>query len=154
MKVIKPPQPILPLKNKAVFLAGSIEMGKAVNWQQYLITELRGEDVTIWNPRRDDWDISQEQSISNAYFVEQVEWELRALEFADIIALYFAPNTKSPISLLEFGLHTKSGRLIVCCPKGFWRKGNVDVVCRRYGVTQVNTINNLLEKIKMRLKDG
>jgi hypothetical protein len=56
------------------------------------------------------------------------------LEDADIILLYFDPNTKSPISLLELGLYARSKKLFVCCPDGFWRQGNVRVVCERYGV--------------------
>lgn len=73
-------------------------------------------------------------------FCEQVEWELSALEDADIIFMYFAPGTTAPISLLEFGLFARSGKLVVCCPDGFYRKGNVDIVCQRYAITQVDSI--------------
>ncbi len=39
-----------------IFLAGSIEMGKAVDWQTELTNKLADLDkVTILNPRRDDW---------------------------------------------------------------------------------------------------
>lgn len=56
---------------KAIFLAGSIEMDKAVNWQK------RGEEVlsekyVIFNPRRASWNTSWEQSIDNPQFKEQV----------------------------------------------------------------------------------
>jgi hypothetical protein len=74
------------------------------------------------------------QSIDEPMFREQVEWELDGLERADLIAMWFAPQTKSPITLLELGLTARSGRLLVGCPDGFWRKGNVEVVCARYGV--------------------
>ena len=44
-----------------VFLAGSIEMGKAVDWQTQIENELKDKldgdtVVTLYNPRRDDWD--------------------------------------------------------------------------------------------------
>lgn len=152
MKLITAPSALNSENKYWIFLAGSIEMGKAVNWQQHLIVELKDEDITILNPRRDDWDSSWIQSIENDNFREQVEWELQALEMSDIIALYFAPNTKSPISLLEFGLHARLGKLIVCCPEGFWRKGNVDIVCRKYGVEQAKDIDDLINKIKRRLR--
>ena len=135
----------LEFNGKSVFLAGSIEMGKAENWQQKLCSELK--NITILNPRRDDWDTSWLQSIDNPQFKEQVEWELEAQEKADIIAMYFDINTKSVISLLELGLFAHTGKMIVCCPDGFWRKGNVDIVCKRYGVTQVNNIEELIKKI-------
>ena len=67
--------------------------------------------------------------------------------------MYFDPKTKSPITLLELGIFgiMKPNYLIVCCPKGYWRKGNVDIVCERYGISQVNTINALIEEIKKRI---
>jgi len=131
---------------KAIFLAGSIEMGKAENWQQRLGKELK--DITVLNPRRDDWDSSWIQSINNPQFREQVEWELEAQEKADIIAMYFDKSTKSPITLLELGLFARSKKMIVCCPDGFWRKGNVDIVCKRYGIKQVDTINDLIIEVQ------
>ncbi|MBQ0740161.1 nucleoside 2-deoxyribosyltransferase domain-containing protein, partial [Aquimarina celericrescens] len=78
--------------------------------------------------------------------------ELDALEQADRIIMYFDPATKSPISLLELGLFAKSGKLLVCCPKGFWRKGNVDIVCERYKVDQVNNLEELIDEVKKKLK--
>ena len=135
LKIIKAPNR-LNVIGVTIFLAGSIEMGKAEKWQK--ITEKEFEDVnfdvTLLNPRRDDWDSSWEQSINNQNFVEQVEWELNALEKSDLIFMYFDPNTKSPISLLELGLFACSGKLVVCCPDGFYRKGNVDIVCKKYKI--------------------
>ena len=134
----------------SVFLGGSIEMGKAEDWQKLLIKALSDKQIIFLNPRRNDWDSTWEQKITNPEFKLQVTWELTALEFSDIIVMYFDPNTKSPISLLELGLHAKSKKLIVFCPEGFWRKGNVDIVCEKYGITQVDSVDELikiLEKI-------
>jgi len=135
----------------AVFLAGSIEMGKAVNWQTRLTQALEEFDVRVLNPRRDDWDSSWEQKKDNEKFRQQVEWELDALDHADIIVMYFDPATQSPISLLELGLFAESGKLVVCCPEGFWRKGNVDIVCEKYGIEQVDTIEELIEYVQEQL---
>jgi hypothetical protein len=140
-----------PTNMPSVFLAGSIEMGKAVDWQTQLTNELQDLNVSVLNPRRDDWDSSWEQKKENDQFREQVEWELEALEHCDVIALYFDPATKSPISLLELGIHTGGGKLVVCCPEGFWRKGNVDIVCEMYGVTQVDSIEGLVAEVRERL---
>ena len=136
--VVKPPAPLHKAPSTlAVFLAGSIEMGAAGPWQADLEASLAAAPVTIWNPRRDAWDASWRQSIDEPLFREQVEWELEAQERADLIAMYLAPGTLSPISLLELGLFAQSGKLVVCCPEGFWRRGNVQIVCRRYGVREV-----------------
>jgi hypothetical protein len=88
-----------------------------------------GYNGTILNPRRDDWDASWEQSINNPQFKEQVDWELLGLESCDYIFMYLSPETKSPISLLELGLFATKKNFICCCPKEFWRRGNVEIVC-------------------------
>jgi len=85
-----------------------------------------------------------EQSLDNPQFKRQVDWELDALEQCGLIIMYFDPATKSPISLLELGLFAASKKMIVCCPDGFWRKGNVDVVCKRYKVKQVDSLEELI----------
>ena len=132
---------------KSVFLAGSIEQGKAIDWQQYCEKELI-EDFHLFNPRRDDWDASWKQSIDDPQFNQQVNWELEALEQADYIILYLAENTKSPISLLEFGLHAKSDKLLVVCHPNFWRKGNIDVVCVKYQIIQFNDLPEVIQYLK------
>ena len=128
---------------KTLFLAGSIEMGKATEWQSKLVKDLEDKKYIFYNPRRDDWDNSWEQDISDPNFKKQVTWELKGLELADYIVMFFDPKTKSPISLLELGLHARSGKLLVVCPKGFYRKGNVDIVCKMYKVKQVESIEDL-----------
>ncbi len=146
--VISPPNAIPP-RGTAVFLAGSIEMGGAVEWQPTVIDALSdASELVVLNPRRPEWDSSWRQSIDDARFREQVEWELDALERADVIALHFAPETKSPISLLELGLHARGGRTIVSCPPEYWRRGNVEIVCERYGVPMVAGLSELIALLR------
>lgn len=150
-EVVHPPSPI-PARGKAVFLAGSIEMGAAVEWQRTVIDALSdANELVVLNPRRPDWDSSWRQSIEDARFREQVEWELDGLERADLIAMYLAPDTKAPISLLELGLHARSGRAIVSCPPGFWRRGNVEIVCARYGLALVSSLSELVTAVRQAL---
>ena len=149
MEEIKAPNKLITKTgHKKIFLAGSIEMGKAENWQTKVSKAMKDEDVILYNPRRDDWDSSWEQKKENKQFREQVEWELDAMDKADLIIMYFDKETKSPITLLELGLHANEDKLLVCCPEGFWRKGNVDIVCERYGIKQVDTIDDLIESLK------
>lgn len=146
--VLKPPAPLRKDPGtRSVFLAGSIEMGAAAPWQAEIEEALAHTAVTIWNPRRDDWDASWKQSEEDPRFVEQVTWELDAQERADLIAMYFAPGTKAPITLLELGLFARTRKIIACCPEGFWRKGNVDLVCHRYGVTTAPDLAGLVDEI-------
>ncbi|AXT59574.1 hypothetical protein D1816_04130 [Aquimarina sp. AD10] len=152
MKVIQATEKLVIEGKISVFLAGSIEGDTAIRWQDNIIEKLSEENVTLFNPRRSSWDNSWKQEISNVQFKEQVTWELEALEQADMIIMYFDPSAKSSISLLELGLFANSGKLIVCCPDGFWRKGNVDIVCERYGVQQVSKLEHLVLEIRKKLK--
>ena len=146
IEVKAPEYPVMSaVLRKSIFLAGSIEMGTAENWQDRIIKELSDvNQLIIYNPRRDGWDSTIEQKMDNVIFNEQVVWELRNLEKATCIPMYFQPGTKSPITLLELGLFARSGKLIVCCPEGFWRKGNVDILCREYEIRQVNSLDMLV----------
>lgn len=152
-KIIKPPhQPSSEdYQKESVFLAGSIEMGAAENWQLKMEKALNDLDIVIYNPRRDNWDSTWEQSIDNEYFRAQVEWELDKLEDASVIAMYFDPSTQSPITLLELGLFSLYEDLIVCCPKGYYRKGNVDIVCNKYLIDRIDSFQELVEAVRNRL---
>jgi hypothetical protein len=152
-RVFKPPAPLLLDTGQTnVFLAGSIEMGTAADWQREVERALNDLSVVVFNPRRDEWDSSWRQSIGNPRFREQVEWELEAQERADVIGMYFAPATKAPITLLELGLFARSGKLVVCCPEGFWRKGNVEVVCARYNVPIVFEFTEFVKLLRERVE--
>lgn len=157
MKEIKSPKSISKAEGLKIFLAGSIEMGKAENWQEKLVSALGDYcNATILNPRRDDWDSNWEQSIHNKQFRQQVEWELNALEAADVIVFYFDPNTISPITLMELGLHAGMRQavdgpyktILVCCPEGYFRKGNVDILCKKYKMTNILTYERLIKQLK------
>ena len=150
--VITSPTPLpQPATRRRIFLAGSIEMGKAADWQAEVVAALRDLDVEILNPRRSDWDRAWKPDLSDPHFKQQVEWELDALEAADVIVMFLAPDTQSPISLLELGLHARSGKLIVFCPPGFWRKGNVDAVTACYGVETADSLTALVVAARRRL---
>lgn len=132
---IKPPaRPPIPADALVMFLAGSIDMGSSRNWQSDLAARVAGIEGFALNPRRDDWDSSWRQSIDDARFREQVEWELDGMDRADLVAMWFERDSQSPITLLELGLTARSRKLMVGCPDGFWRKGNIEVVCARFGV--------------------
>jgi hypothetical protein len=149
MEIVKAPGVLKNAKSPWIFLGGSIEMGKAEQWQIQVTEEFGRKKFngTILNPRRDDWDASWEQKADNPQFREQVEWELEAQEEADVIIYYFSPGTKSPITLLELGLFSQDANVFVCCPDEFWRKGNVDIVCERYGIPMFDNLKSLVDEV-------
>ena len=150
--LVHAPDAYEPLR-RSVFLAGSIEMGAAPDWQSRIAVALDDlEDLLLLNPRRPSWDSSWEQSIENPQFREQVQWELEGLERSDVIAMYLDPATRAPVSLLELGLHARSGKVVVLCPPGYWRRGNVEVVADRYGIERHEAWAPWVEALRRRLE--
>jgi hypothetical protein len=152
MHVLTPPQRINADQQVVIFLAGSIEMGAAKEWQQQaielfdtMIPEEQRNNYLILNPRRPDWDSSWKQDYEDPQFYQQVKWELNGLKEADYVIVYFDPATKSPISLLELGAFYN--KAIVVCAEGFWRKGNVDIFCEEFNVKQVPDLRSAVEQI-------
>ena len=133
----------------SIFLAGSIEMGKAEDWQNLLISKIGKNFSIAFNPRRADFDPAWKQGVNEEHFNIQVTWELDMIERADVVAFYFQPGTVSPITLMELGIvaASKPKAAFVCCPEGFQRKGNVDIVCERYGLRTYPTFDKLAEAL-------
>lgn len=149
MQLFTAPEIIPPISahEPKLFLAGSIEQGKAAEWQREVITALKHLPVTVFNPRRENWDPTWVQDISNLTFSEQVSWELDTLEIADIVFFYFQAQTLSPITLLELGMVTAWAErsqdplgIIVVCEPGFWRRGNVQILCERHQIRMLDTL--------------
>lgn len=126
-------------RNFTVFLAGTIEMGESPDWQKEIFGRLNHLDINVLNPRRVVYD---PKSIE-----EQIEWELDAMEMADMIIMHLEPNCKAPVSMLEFGLYAKSEKLVVHCPDGFWRRDNILITARRYGTKMVDTFDGLIYQV-------
>lgn len=141
--------------DKTIFLGGSINNGTATEWQKYVIDGLDDTNAIIYNPRRPDWDSTWEQSLDNSKFVEQVCWELDHLDKCDIAIFVFDKDGQSPITLLEFGKYSSDHpdwkSIFVCCPTGFWRKGNVDIVARRHGIPVFETLDELIDELRNEL---
>ena len=147
-QVIKPTESAEPNWLCTIFLAGSIEMGAAEDWQTKVANSLEGLNVTLYNPRRDEWDSSWAQEQKSENFNYQVNWELNKLKESEIIFMHIDPNTKSPITLLEFGMFAESQKIILSCPDGFYRKGNLEVVCTRYKIHLYNDLETAIGALR------
>lgn len=163
VRVYTPPLPIRESRyGPRLFLAGSIEMGKATEWQNEAIRLLRlessnrgritGRDISVFNPRRPDWDSTWEQKYENPPFFQQVTWELDAIHWATDVLFYFEEGTQAPITLLELGEVPKDKRIYVVCPDGYWRKGNVDIYCERYKIPVYHTLHTALDRFVENIK--
>ena len=127
-----------------VFLAGTIDMGSAVDWQAEAAELFRSKDGSylLFNPRQEEW--HPERGGEMDY---QVNWELEHLESADYILMNFLPGSLSPISLLELGLHAKGGKLFVVCTPGYARFDNVRITCARYDIPLYSSLEDAVNDI-------
>lgn len=82
---------------KSVFLAGGITNCK--EWQKEVIAELCDENISVYNPRQEHFDIADK----NASY-KQILWEYERLEKMDIFSMYFCnDNSDQPICMYELG---------------------------------------------------
>jgi hypothetical protein len=151
-RVFVAPERPTEIAGKSIFLAGSIDMGTAIDWQASTIEAFKSLPITIFSPRRANMNNEWKQDITFEPFREQVDWELDMLQTADVIMLFFAGGSKSPISLLELGLFANSSKLVVGCPEDFYRRGNVQIVCERFGIELVDSFEALLKAAERKLQ--
>lgn len=130
------------LDTKSIFLAGTIDNGNSLNWQDKVIIELMnlGVSCEVFNPRREHWNSNP----SKEEMENQIKWEQNHLDKADVIAMVLLDNSKSPISLLELGLYANTNKLIVFCTPNFYRWDNVRLTCEKYNIELVQDLNPLI----------
>lgn len=130
------------LDAKSVFLAGTIDNGDSLNWQDKVIIELinLGVSCEVFNPRREHWNPNP----TKEEMEKQIKWEQEHLDKSDIIVMVLLDDSKSPISLLELGLYAKENKLIVFCTPNFYRFDNVRMTCKKYNIELVQDLNPLI----------
>lgn len=137
---------------KSMFLAGTTTAVGNVDWREVLSASLSEYPVTIFNPNRPDWDSTWREDITFDPYREQVLWELDKQTRADLVVVYFHPATVAPISLLEFGLSAQvPGKVIAIAPEGYSKRGNVQLVCQKFGIEFLENIDKLHDTIIKKL---
>ena len=53
---------------------------------------------------------------------------------------------------MELGLFIKTKKMVICCPDGFYRRGNMQVICDKYNGKLVATLDKLVKEVKDRIK--
>lgn len=137
----------------SLFLAGTIDNGDSTDWQKELIDYLSNYGmpyVILYNPRRNYWN----KNASDKETHNQIDWEQKYLDDCDYIIMVLQDNSKSPISLMELGQYSKSGKIIVFCNENFYRYQNVKYLCEKENIPLINNIsidnigNNVIKIIR------
>lgn len=113
----------------SVFIAGGIT--NCENWQEKVISELKFEDITVFNPRRSSFDITDKNAS-----VIQIAWEYDYLEQMDVFSMYFCNGeSDQPICMYELGRNILrmqnrfpndwEKRIVVSVESGYKRKQDV-----------------------------
>lgn len=154
-QIIYAPSDESPRHAKSLVLAGSTtspDDSTNSDWRTTLSASFFDLPVTIYNPYRPDWDSSWREDIDFAPFREQVEWELDKQDKADVVVVYFHPATQAPVSLLELGIWSRTpGKVIAICPKGYWKRGNVQIACKKFDVKMMDNLDGLRDAIVKKL---
>lgn len=170
IQVITPNSPSQnPLHATTIFLAGPTD----VPWRADFLARLRQHlsekippnasdttaatprGLTIYDPFQPDWDATwREDYAGDPRFRAQVDWELDRQDAAAAVAVFFDARSRAPVSLLELGLCARSGRALVACQHAFWKRGNVQAVCERYGVPLEDTLEGLVARVATTALEG
>jgi hypothetical protein len=82
--------------NASLFLGGGIT--NCSDWQKEVIAALKDKEMTIVNPRRENFDVT-DPSASAA----QIDWEYDYLRECNQVMFWFSSETVCPITLFELG---------------------------------------------------
>lgn len=97
--ILTSPAALRPNVNRSIFLAGGIS--NCYDWQEGVAVKIASavEDAVIYNPRRDNFDMSAYEEVSR----QQIIWEYHALRLSSVNLFWFPSETLCPITLLEYG---------------------------------------------------
>lgn len=153
---------------RTVFLAGTTTAAQdgSGDWRDVLCHKLSNHPITFYNPLRSNWDSTWRNDVNCAPFREQTQWELDRQTRAGLVVVYLGPHTDAPVSLLELGLAaglaagpsgptpskaTDEGgdnqikqkkQVLVCAHEGYKKRGNVQLLCQKFGIEMVDTADD------------
>lgn len=107
-----------------VFLAGGITGCR--DWQSALVALLADLPITVYNPRRSAFDITDPTATE-----KQIAWEFEQIHKARIVSFWFCSETLCPIVLYELGAALERGaRVVVGVDEEYLRKADVVLQAR------------------------
>lgn len=115
-----PDTSIASIYDRSIFMAGGIS--NCENWRAELVELLRHTGVTLYNPRRENFDMSDP---SAAY--EQIKWEYTRMKVSDEILFWFPCETLCPITLYELGRHSYEKKIYVGMHPAYQRRQDVEI---------------------------
>ena len=128
----------IPQDKECIFLAGSMAAKSEVNWRQTISTNLQ-EKYHFIDPTNPNHDV-----LNDAQMREHIKWEFDGMKRADYIIMNFLRDSLSPISLVELGMNINNEKLIVICPKEFYKWRYIDTLCKEHNTPIFNQLEEIL----------
>lgn len=132
----------------SVFLAGGIT--NCPDWQTYVTMQLLTEDITVFNPRRENFPIDDPEAS-----FDQIKWEYDHLRKADMLLFWFPSETLCPIVLFELGAWSRSNKpMFIGVHPAYRRKQDVEIQMglARPEVPIVYSLDDLVAEVKKTYK--
>lgn len=146
MEVQAPQYAVWPTSLPSVFVGGTIDNGKARNWQRDLVSSLRDRcpSVVCLNPRRDEWD--------GGDGARQVAWEMYMQRRSDYKVYWFEPKYLSPVTLAGVAMFGDK-RTVVGCSADYAYRENLLKFQEVRGFKMVETWDEFVEAAAAMLSD-
>lgn len=122
-----------------IYLSGS---STGFDWQDRFISTLTNLPVDVFTPLH---------PIHATPHSQAFEWEMDHMSIANVIAFYFSPDDLCASALLSLGMYANTDKIIVCCPEGYQRKQDVDALCHREDIMQVDCLDTLISATTSRI---
>ena len=108
------------------------------DWQSKFTTKLEDLRVDVFCPR---YPSSHTVPAPDGLF----EWEIDHMSIANVIAFNFISNEDCSSALIALGMYARTDRIIVCCDDEFYKKGDIDALCDREDIPQVDSLDLLIK---------
>lgn len=121
MQVIEAPKYETVQHRTTMFLGGGIS--NCYDWQKEFLSLFKGDEkLTIFNPRRENFDVSNPKESEL-----QIDWEYKYLRQSHVLLFWFPHETLCPITLFELGsaLQRHKGAILVGCHPDYKRAFDV-----------------------------
>jgi hypothetical protein len=144
MQVIQAPNYGIIENRKTLFLGGGIS--NCPDWQSEVVKAFEGENITLFNPRRDDFDISKKKESKI-----QIKWEYKFLREAGAIMFWFPKETICPITLFELGGAIERRQpIFLGCHPDYQRRFDLEIQTSLliYPIKVHTSLNSLIKNIK------
>ncbi len=152
MEIIYAQTPFPEVVTKSIFLAGPSPRGeKGLSWrpEALKVLERLGYDGTVFIP--------ETKEFNKDTYLDQIEWEHKALNYADIIIFWIPRDLEKLLGFttnIEFGWWMRSGKVVLAAPEDAPKMGYLVECAKRFGVPLFKSFEEAVGEAMNMIGDG